>query len=205
MTATCKITDPPPQQAELSVAPPANCAQQIQAPTDQSQTDSDVLHDEIIGDLMERATGVPMSPQKVGTEAASAALDAVANRMNSEILAKAAEFIASDTFGLPLSITLSGSEAGSPQLDQMTLDQYRAYQQQQYEQLQSNFFLQNPQTFCAINTFDSRCGFLQSQSQAPRSANAASGSTPAGRPTATAPPPKKPTGPPCGGPVCTAP
>ena len=134
MTATCKITDPPPQQAELSVAPPANCAQQIQAPTDQSQTDSDVLHDEIIGDLMERATGVPMSPQKVGTEAASAALDAVANRMNSEILAKAAEFIASDTFGLPLSITLSGSEAGSPQLDQMTLDQYRAYQQQQYEQ-----------------------------------------------------------------------
>jgi hypothetical protein len=182
ITATCKVTDPPPRQTELLLAPAAGCGTQLQAAPDRPKNDSDLTFDTLLGYTVEKGTGLPTDAigayQTLGTETGSAALDVAADKMNSEFLSRAAAIVVSDTLTVPLSIGLASSEGGSPQLDNMTLDQFRAYQQNQFDQLQSNFFLQNPATFCFLNPTNPRCGAPQQpQSQVLPRTNPAPGAT----------------------------
>jgi hypothetical protein len=175
MNATCKSADPPPNTPVLSAAPdsaassPA-CDPSSLTPPFGRRTDGDVAFDALLGDTVERGTGVPTDAvglyQDAGTQAGAAALNAAGNATDSAFLSKTAEFVASDAFSGFLGVSLASSQAGyDPPFDAMTPEQYQAYQQNQFQRLQSNLYIQNPGAFCLLNPNDARCGGQGSAAQ----------------------------------------
>lgn len=173
VTATCKITDPPPRQAELWAAPPGVTDSPMG--TDQSKQgnlttdisgkptgDAGVAYDSVLESLAEKATGCPQSwegtYQTIGQKVAGTTVNFAAKKLSSQLLSKAGAWLASDAAGGFLGVTFASSEAGGP-LDTLSLDQWRAYKRSQFDQAQTSWFLESPGSFCVAFPTDTRCTF----------------------------------------------